>query len=188
MIGVAIGGSAGALDAIHDILGEIPPTVDAVFLIVIHISPTVESLLTSVVGAYTDMTVVEAVDKLPLASRTVVVCPPDYHLLVERDGTVALSRDRVEHFSRPAIDPLLDTAAVAFGSRGIGVLLSGGNADGAAGLAAIHAAGGKTLVQDPASATSPEMPRAALELFTPDLIGSPKAIGRWLASTLQGAR
>lgn len=188
MIGVAIGGSAGALDAVHDILGEIPPTVAAVFLLVIHISPTAESLLTHVVGAYTDMAVVEAIDKLPLATRTVFVAPPDYHMLVERDGSLALSRDRVEHFSRPAIDPLFDTAAVAFGRRGIGILLSGSNADGAAGLHTMHAAGAKTLVQDPDSATSPEMPRAALDLFKPDLVATPKAIGRWLASHLGGVR
>ncbi|HEY4181141.1 MAG TPA: chemotaxis protein CheB [Kofleriaceae bacterium] len=187
-MGVAIGGSAGALDSVHDILGEIPPTVAAVFLLVIHISPTVESLLTTVVGAYTDMAVVEALDKLPLATRTVFVAPPDYHMLVERDSTISLSRDPAEHFSRPAIDPLFETAAIAFGRRGIGVLLSGSNADGAAGLAAMRAAGCKTVVQDPDSATSPEMPRAALEMFKPDLVASPKAIGRWLASTLGGRR
>ncbi|HEY4058168.1 MAG TPA: chemotaxis protein CheB [Kofleriaceae bacterium] len=188
MIGVAIGGSAGALDAVHDILGELPPTVAAAFLVVIHISPTAESLLSHVVGAYTDMAVVEAVDKLPLASRTVYVAPPDYHMLVERDGTIALSRDRVEHFSRPAIDPLFDSIAHAWGPKSIGVLLSGSNADGARGLAAMHAAGAKTLVQDPDTATSREMPRAAIELFKPDLVASPKGIGRWLASHLGGLR
>jgi two-component system chemotaxis response regulator CheB len=186
-LGVAIGGSAGSLDGVHDMFAAIPPTVDAVFLLVIHISPGVESLLPSVVGAYTQMAVVEAVDKLPLAPRTVIVAPPDYHLLVERDFTVALSRDRVEHFSRPAIDPLFDTAALAFGRRGVGVLLSGSNPDGAGGLAAIHAAGGKTIVQSPASASSPEMPQAALDLFMPDLVATPSAIGRWLATYLGGS-
>jgi two-component system chemotaxis response regulator CheB len=74
------------------------------------------------------------------------------------------------------------------GRKSIGILLSGSNSDGAIGLAAMHAAGAKTLVQDPATATSPEMPRAALDLFKPDLVNSPKAIGRWLASNLGGLR
>ena len=186
MIGVAIGGSAGALEALHDLLAPIPATVNAVFLVVVHISPSNESLLAQVLANYTSMRVREAVDKLPLATRTVVVAPPDYHMLVETDLTIALSRDRPEHFSRPALDPLFDTFAIAFARRGYGILLSGGNADGAAGLAAIHAAGGKTAVQEPGASTSPEMPRAGLALITPTFRGNATAIGRWLATELAG--
>lgn len=184
MKGVAIGGSAGALDALRDLFAVIPATVNATFLVVVHISPTNDSLLASVLGNYTHMRVREAVDKLPLEPRTVVVAPPDYHMLVETDYTISLSRDRAEHFSRPAIDPLFDTAAGAFERQGYAVLLSGGNADGAIGLAAMHAAGGKTAVQEPSASSSPEMPNAGLALVTPTFRGTATAIGRWLASQL----
>jgi two-component system chemotaxis response regulator CheB len=180
---VVIGGSAGALDALRDLLSAIPGRPEAAFAVIVHISPTTESLLAQVIGAYTSMPVREAVDKLPLAPGSVVVAPPDYHMLVERDHTIALSRDAAEHFSRPAIDPLFDSAA-AFGPDAIGVLLSGSNADGAAGLAALSASRAKVCVQDPASASAPEMPSAGIASCKPDMIGTPTAIGRWLVSQL----
>ena len=144
---VVIGGSAGALDAIHDLLSAIPKQLEAAVAVVVHISPTVESLLASVIGGYTAMPVREAVDKLPLQPGSVVVAPPDYHMLIERDHTIALSRDGAEHFSRPAIDPLFDSAAAALGPDAYGVFLSGSNADGALGLSKLAAAGGKVCVQ-----------------------------------------
>ena len=106
------------------------------------------------------MPVREAVDKLPLTSGTVVVAPPDYHLLVERDLTLALSRDPLVHFSRPAIDPLFHTVADVFGRSAIGVLLSGANADGASGLRGIQDAGGRVAVQDAGTAIAPALPAA----------------------------
>lgn len=185
---VVIGGSAGALDAVHDLMSAIPAHTDLAFAIVIHISPSSESLLASVIGGYTAMPVREAVDKLPLHPGSVVVAPPDYHMLIERDRTIALSRDGAENFSRPAIDPLFESAACALGPEAIGVLLSGSNADGAKGLAALAAARATICVQEPASALAPEMPRAGISACTPDLIATPTAIGRWIASQLGGAR
>jgi two-component system chemotaxis response regulator CheB len=188
MMVVVIGGSAGALDAIRELLAAIPEQQAAAFAIVVHISPTAESLLASVVGGYTGMHVREAVDKLPLEPGCIVVAPPDYHMLVERDLTIALSRDGAEHFSRPAIDPLFDSTAASVGPRAIGVLLSGSNADGASGLAALGAAGAKVCVQDPASASAPEMPRAGIAAITPHVVASPAAIGHWIAEQLGGRR
>ncbi len=185
---VVIGGSAGALDAIHDLLSAIPKQLEAAVAVVVHISPTVESLLASVIGGYTAMPVREAVDKLPLQPGSVVVAPPDYHMLIERDHTIALSRDGAEHFSRPAIDPLFDSAAAALGPDAYGVLLSGSNADGALGLSKLAAAGGKVCVQEPSSAAAPEMPSAGIAACKPDLIGTPMAIGHWLAKSLGGRR
>ena len=185
---VVIGGSAGALDAIHALLSTIPAGLDAAFAIVVHISPSSESLLAPVISSYTKMPVREALDKMPLAPGSVVVGAPDYHMLIERDHTVALSRDRAEHFSRPAIDPLFDSAAMAFHGDAIGVLLSGSNADGASGLATLAKAGAKVCVQDPANAISPEMPQAGIDACTPDFIATPTALGRWIATQLGGAR
>jgi two-component system, chemotaxis family, protein-glutamate methylesterase/glutaminase len=187
VIGVAIGGSAGSLDALHALFAALAAPSTAAFTVVLHVSPTSRSLLPEVIGAYTRMHVREAVDKLPLEPGVVVVAPPDYHVLIERDFTIALSRDPAVHFSRPAIDPLFETAADAFGPRAIGVLLSGANADGAAGLAAIQRAGGRVLVQDPASASAVEMPRAGIVACTPDLVATPAALGRWIAVALGAA-
>lgn len=183
MIGVAIGGSAGSLDALHGLFGALGVR-RASFVVVLHISPTSRSLLASVIGGYTRLPVVEAVDKMPLEAGTVVVGPPDYHVLIERDRRISLSRDPAVHFSRPAIDPLFETVADTFGARAIGVLLSGSNADGAEGLRAIERVRGRTLIQDPASATSPEMPSAGLRACTPTFVGVPAALGRWLAVEL----
>jgi two-component system chemotaxis response regulator CheB len=184
---VAIGGSAGSIDALHALFESLGVARDVAFVVVLHLSPSSRSLLPEVIGAYTGMQVREAIDKLPLEPGVVVVGPPDYHVLIERDRTLALSRDPAVHFSRPAIDPLFETAADAFGARAIGVLLSGANADGAAGLAAIQRAGGRVLVQDPASATATEMPEAGLAACKPDLVAIPAALGRWLAVELGGA-
>ena len=173
MRGAVIGGSAGALDALNALLCALPPVTDTSLFVVIHITPTADSLLPAAIGAYTAMPVREAVDKLRIDAGIIVVAPPDYHMLIERDLTVSLSRDAHVHFSRPAIDSLFETAAFTFGARGIGVLLSGGNADGAMGLVAIRAAGGKVAVQTPDSSTSPQMARAALAALTPQLEGAP---------------
>lgn len=185
---VAIGGSAGSLEAIRDLLSAIPANTRAVFTVVVHILPTNESLLSTVIASYTSMPVQEAVDKLPLAAGRVVVAPPDYHMLIEQDHTIALSRDPAEHFSRPAIDPLFESAAHAMGAAAIGVLLSGSNHDGAAGLAALARAGGVVCVQDPASAQAPEMPTAGIAACAPDLVAVPAEIGRWVAAQLGGGR
>jgi two-component system chemotaxis response regulator CheB len=187
MIGVVIGGSAGSLDALHALLSGMHAVTEATFIVVLHQSPSSKSLLPEVLGAYTGMPVREAVDKLPLTSGTIVVAPPDYHLLIERDLTFGLSRDPAVHFSRPAIDPLFHTAADVFGPSAVGVLLSGANADGAAGLREIQDRGGRVAVQDPASATASEMPEAGLAACRPDLVGTPRAIGMWLTSLLGGA-
>jgi len=187
MIGVVIGGSAGSLDALHAMFSGLESVTEATFIVVLHLSPTSKSLLPEVVGAYTDMPVREAVDKMPLTPGTVVVAPADYHLLIERDLTFALSRDASVHFSRPAIDPLFETAADVFGAQTIGVLLSGANADGAAGLRAIKSAGGRVGIQDPTTAVATEMPLAGIAACRPDLVATPRAIGLWLTSVLGGA-
>src|SRR5204863_2293834 len=107
------------------------------------------------------MVVRDAEDKDALAPGVVLLAPPDYHLLVE-PGCVALSCDEPVAFSRPSIDVMFETAADAYRERLVGVVLTGSNADGAAGLAAIRRRGGVVLVQDPAEAERSEMPRAAL--------------------------
>jgi two-component system chemotaxis response regulator CheB len=182
---IVIGGSTGSIDALKALLPAVPDRAQIV--IVVHIPSATPSLLPEVLGGYTRLTVVEAVDKLPLEPGMIVVGPPDYHVLVERERTIALSRDAAEHFSRPSIDALFASAATALGADAIGVLLTGANDDGAVGLAAIQMRGGRIAVQDPASSLAPEMPRAAIARCRPDLVAEPQRIGAWLASLVGAA-
>ncbi|HEY0252679.1 MAG TPA: chemotaxis protein CheB, partial [Kofleriaceae bacterium] len=100
--------------------------------------------------------------KQPLRPNEIYVAPPNYHLLIERTRSLALSVDDVVNFSRPSIDVLFESAADAYGPRCAGVILSGANDDGARGLARIATHGGKAFVQAPGTAGQPAMPTAAL--------------------------
>ena len=105
----------------------------------------------------------------PIRGGHIYVAPPDRHLLIA-DGKVCLSRGPREHFTRPAIDPLLRSAAAAAGPRAIGVVLSGGGSDGAAGLDAIRRSGGLTVVENPSEAAFPDMPLSAATICKPDFL------------------
>ncbi len=112
----------------------------------------------------------EAADKQAIEPGTVYFAPSGYHLLVENDMSFSLSCDPREHFSRPSIDVMMDSAADAWGPGLAGVLLTGANEDGAAGLSRVGKAGGLTVVQDPAEAQSSTMPQAAIDLKSPDFV------------------
>ena len=185
---VVIGGSAGALDALAPLLAALPAGFEPAILLVVHLPPAPHSPLSQALAARTALAVVEALDKQPLAPGTIHTAPPDYHLLVEEDGTLSLSRDPAVHHSRPSIDVLFESAALVFGPRVAAVLLSGANPDGAAGLAAIATAGGRTAIQDPATASWVEMPRAGLVALAgaADLVAAPAALGAWLAGLARG--
>jgi two-component system chemotaxis response regulator CheB len=123
-----------------------------------------------------------AEDKEPIAPGTVYFATPGYHLLVESDGTFALSLDELVHFSRPSIDVLFETAAEAYGDRALGIILTGANPDGADGLRAIAEAGGATVIQQPSSAEARAMPEAALQACPDSLVAEVGAIAELLAS------
>lgn len=161
---VAIGASAGAVQALLDILPPLPATLPVPVLIVVHVPPGRDNALVSLFAGRCAVLVKEAEDKEPVLPGTIYFAPSDYHLLVERDGTLALSSDEHVNFSRPSIDVLLETAADAFAAGLVGIVLTGANHDGAAGLRAVCEAGGLGIVQDPATASSPAMPAAALAL------------------------
>ncbi len=165
---VVIGGSSGALEALSVLLPALPAQARVSIAIVIHVPPTQPSRLPQVLASRTSWPVREADDKEPLVPGVVYVAPPSYHLLIERGGTFALSADEPLHFSRPAIDVLFESAADAYGARLAGVILSGANADGAEGLAAVKRAGGLTLAQAPDDAVSRSMPEAAIARAHPD--------------------
>ncbi|HEV2786471.1 MAG TPA: chemotaxis protein CheB [Solirubrobacteraceae bacterium] len=159
---VAVGASWGGLHAVETVLGSLPPDFAAPVVIAQHRQAgSDENVLVRLLDARCALTVCEAEDKQELDPGTVLVAPPDYHLLVE-PGSVALSVDAPLNFSRPSIDILFSSAADAYGERLVGVVLTGANADGALGLAQIAERGGTAIVQDPETAERREMPEAAL--------------------------
>lgn len=178
---IVIGGSAGAIDALLTILPALPATLRASVIVALHVPRDRPSLLTQVFAPRCALPVHEAQDNEPLEPGTIVFAPPDYHLLLDVGPRLSLSVDAPVHFSRPAIDILFESAADLFGERTLGILLSGANADGAQGLAAIDQAQGLCIVQTPDSASSPTMPRAALSLIpqVPHVL-SPAAIAETL--------
>lgn len=163
-----MGGSSGALEALSTLLPALPERCAIPLAIVVHLPPARPSHLAEVLSAWTALPVREAEDKEPIAAGTVYVAPPNYHLLVERTRTFALSVDEAVLFSRPAIDVLFESAADAYGERLVGIVLSGASADGARGLSAVKRRGGIAIVQSPGGSVAPEMPRAALALVQAD--------------------
>lgn len=159
---VVIGGSAGALEPLFEILAALPSGGTPPVAIVLHLPRKGPSRLVETLAARSTCPVREAEDKAPLEPGVVYVAPVDYHLLVDDGPSFALSLEDPVEFSRPSIDVLFESAADVLGPRVAGVLLSGANADGARGLGAIARAGGATLVQAPTHASSPAMPKAAL--------------------------
>ena len=177
---IAIGGSAGALEPLFEILRPLPVSVACPVVVVMHVLPNQPSLLPALLQkACPQRTVREPEDKEPLEAHTIYVAPPNYHLLIERDHTLAMSVDDPVNFSRPSIDVLFESAADAFGARIAGVLLSGSNADGAAGLARIAHHGGIAIVQ--AQADYPAMPEAGRRLVPAARALTPAAIVSLLA-------
>jgi two-component system chemotaxis response regulator CheB len=167
---VVIGASAGGVQALQVLLAALPAGFDAPVAIVLHLPADRPSGLAALLSAVCPLPVSEALDKQPLVAGTVVVAPPDYHLLVEPDRTLALSVDEPLLYSRPAIDPLFESASAAFGDRLLGIVLTGASRDGAEGLAAVRRHGGQGWVESPHTAAVSTMPAAALALAGADLV------------------
>lgn len=177
---IAIGASAGAVEALMQLLPELPAGLPAAILVVVHVPADRRSALPELFEKACALPTREAEDKIMPEPSTVYFAPPDYHLLVERDGSLALSVDEPVHHSRPSIDVLFDSIAEALGARVLGILLSGASRDGADGLARIRAEGGHTWVQSPETAQVSVMPRAALAL-APHATLDPRSMGRTIA-------
>jgi two-component system chemotaxis response regulator CheB len=179
---VVIGGSTGAINALKRILPALPHDLPAAILIVTHIGSQ-RSMLPEILGRHAAMPVRHATDGEPIIPGRVLVAPPDEHLMVVRNGDRAYARlvhGPKENHCRPAIDPLFRSAATVFGSRTIGVVLSGYLDDGTVGLQAIKACGGLVLVQDPADAEASDMPSSALKHVDVDQVLSVSEIGSTL--------
>lgn len=159
---VMIGASAGAVEALSFLLPKLPADFSHPIIVIVHVPPDRKSVLALIFDAKCRMQALEAEDKEPVRPGVIYFAPPDYHLLIEQDGAIALSDDETVLFSRPSIDVAFESAADVWGRALTGIILSGANHDGAAGLKAIADAGGMAIVQDPAGAYASAMPEAAV--------------------------
>lgn len=159
---VVIGASAGGVEALRQLVAGLPSNFPATVCVVLHVQASNVSRLPAILSQAGSLPARHPTDGTPIRKGQIYVAPPDQHLLL-KDGHIQLSAGPRENRSRPAINPLFRSAAHAYGSRVIGVLLSGVLDDGTAGLWEIKQRGGTTIVQDPADARHPDMPRNALE-------------------------
>src|SRR6266566_2436530 len=167
---VCLGASWGGLQALGRILADLPAEFDLPIAIAQHRHPdSQEGTLAELLQAQTNRPVLDVEDKMAIEPRHVYIAPPDYHLLVER-GSFALSVDERVQYARPSIDVLFESASYAYGRGVIGIILTGANEDGAAGLAAVKQRGGVALVQDPHGAERRTMPDAAIAATAADAI------------------
>jgi two-component system, chemotaxis family, protein-glutamate methylesterase/glutaminase len=158
---VTFGGSAGGLEALLGVLRRLPLDLPTTIGVVLHRSPDVESQLTGILSRSAELPVSEPSDGEPLKSGHVYVAPRDLHMTIEGECW-RLRRGPKIHRMRPAVDPLLISAAEARGSRVVGILLSGGGSDGVDGLIAITGKGGLSIAQRPDQARQPSMPESAI--------------------------
>jgi len=184
---VAIGASAGAVQALLAILPALPPSFSLPVLVVVHVPPDRTNVLVPLFQSKCRITVKEAEDKEPIEKGVIYFAPSDYHMLVETDGRLALSTDEPVNYSRPSIDVLFESAADFYGDALAGVILTGANHDGAAGLGAVFEVGGAAIVENPGEAYASAMPNAALETTPSATIMNHDQIASYL-STLGAAR
>jgi two-component system, chemotaxis family, protein-glutamate methylesterase/glutaminase len=172
---IVMGASAGGVEALLTLLPALSASLSVPVFIVLHLPRDRPSLLADIFTRKCAVPVREAQDKEPVCAGTVYFAPPDYHLLIDEGPQLCLSADELVHYSRPSIDVLFESAAEIYGPRLLGIILTGANQDGAEGLAAVHAAGGITIVQQPHSAQVKQMVISALDRnpasFVLDLAG-----------------
>ena len=181
---VAIGGSTGSLESIEQIVSTLPSDFPASIFVVVHLSTDFPSTLHERISRAGLLPATEAVDGEPIRHGHIYVARPDYHLELE-SGRMRVLRGPRENRHRPAIDPLFRSAAREFGTRVVGIILSGFHDDGAVGLYAVRQRGGIAIVQDPRDASSPQMPASAIRYANPAYVLRTHKIGPKLIQLAQ---
>jgi two-component system chemotaxis response regulator CheB len=177
---ICIGASWGGLQAVGRVLSDLDEEIDVPIVLAQHRHPAAApSTLAELLRLRINRPVLDAEDKMPIERRHVYIAPPDYHLLIQR-GSFALSLDERVQYARPSIDVMFESAAYAYGPRVIGIVLTGANEDGAAGLALIKQRGGVAVIQDPEGAMRRTMPEAAIAATAADAILPLEEIGKFL--------
>ena len=182
---VAIGVSTGGLEALKRILPRLPKNFNMPMFIVSHIHKTSDDFMARHLNEISRLWVKQAEDKETIKPAVVYMAPPDYHLLIEWDCTIALSTSERVNYTRPSIDVLFETAADVYGEKLIGIILTGANKDGSNGVRKIKATGGFVVVQDPKTAEIDTMPKAAIAAAEPVLILSLEEIAEFLCNLKQ---
>jgi two-component system chemotaxis response regulator CheB len=167
---VIIGGSAGSLNTLMQILPEISNLNGFSIVIVLHRKSTDDQTLEELIALKAGITVKPVEDKVLLKPGFIYIVPSNYHLLFEKNETLSLDTSEKVNYSRPSIDVSFESAAEVYGETLVGILLSGSNSDGTNGLKAIKASGGTIVVQDPDFADMPFMPKNAIQNTTPDFV------------------
>ena len=177
---IVIGGSSGSLDALMHIFNTLDIIFDIPLIIVMHRNSDANESLAALLGVKTKLKVKEADEKEIIVPGYVYLAPPDYHLLIEKDGSLSLDYSEKVLYSRPSIDVTFQSAAEAYKEKLVAILLSGANADGAMGIAQVKKAGGTTIAQDPDEALFGYMPLQSIAQNNIDKILNSSAIGRFL--------
>ncbi|MFH6995400.1 chemotaxis protein CheB [Flavobacterium sp. FlaQc-48] len=167
---VIIGGSAGSLNALMQILPDLSQLNGFAIVIVLHRKSTDDQTLEELIALKATVSVKPVEDKVPLVPGFIYVAPSNYHLLFEKNNTLSLDISEKINYSRPSIDVSFESAAEIYGESLVGILLSGSNTDGTYGLKAIKNAGGTIVVQNPTVAEMPFMPRNAILNTNPDFV------------------
>ena len=178
---IVIGSSAGGMHALRTILSRLPSNFPLSVIIVQHEYPTSDDFLAHYLDERCSLKAKQADEKEEILPGVVYIAPPNYHLMVEEDRTFSLSISEPVNYARPSIDVLFETAADVYKARLVGVILTGGNADGSAGLRRIKDSGGLSIVQDPETAEAYAMPKAAIAATQVDHILSLEEIGPFLS-------
>lgn len=166
---VAVGGSAGGLEALLEITRNLPQDFPAPVFVVIHIPGDKRSFLADIIAQHSSLPATQVYESQSIEGGHIYVAYPDTHLLIE-GGRVFPWRGPKEDHHRPAINPLFRSAAEAYGPQAVGIVLSGGLQDGSAGLWSIKQRGGIAIVQNPETAIFPDMPESVLEYVIPDFV------------------
>ncbi|MFH2050186.1 MAG: chemotaxis protein CheB [bacterium] len=177
---IVIGVSAGGMNALKTILSVLPANFSLPIIIVQHMAADSDSYLISYLNERSSVKVKMAEIREEIKGNTVYIAPPAYHLLIEDDYTFSFTADPYVNYARPSIDVLFETAASAYGSQLVGIILTGANSDGSKGLKDIKDYGGLTLVQDPKTAESDCMPLSAINTVDVDYILNLDEIGPFL--------
>ena len=167
---VALAASAGGLTALSEVLAALPADFAAAIVLVQHLDPNHKSLMAEILGRRTALEVRQAADGDLIRPGGVWIAPPSFHLLVNGDATLSLTRTELVHFVRPSADLMFDSMAAAYGDRAIAVVLTGTGVDGQMGIQAVKRMGGTVIAQDRASSEHFGMPGAAIKTGSVDLI------------------
>lgn len=179
---IALAASAGGLQAVSQVLQDLPASFPAAVIIVQHLDPKHRSLMADILSRKTALPVKQAEDGETILAGMVYIAPPNYHLLVNSDKTLSLTQTALVHFLRPSADLLFESVAVSYRDRAIAIILTGTGNDGAEGARAIHRVGGTVIAQDRETSDFFGMPGAAIETGLVDFVLPLSEISTALAS------